>query len=363
MAFFLKTYNMLQNKKIFISPLDWGLGHTTRCIPIIQSLLELNANVYVGVNEEQKKLLELENLNVEYISFKGYAITYPSSSKMAWKMSVQIPKILTRIKQEKEELEALIQKHNFDLVISDNRFGLYAKNVPSVYITHQINIQAPLGIDKLLYHFHKQFINKFTQCWIPDYKDENLNLAGRLSHGKLEDNYYYIGTLSRFKQAIVTNDKEYIYLAVISGPEPQRSLFENYVLDLFSSSNKKCAVLGGKPLEERIEKYNNIDYFSHLDTEDLQELMRISEKVIARPGYSTIMDLSILQKPVLFIPTPNQTEQEYLARYLKQKYNIDYCLQEEIQDLAFRKEYNTLPLFQNEYLTKTIRHLIQKILS
>lgn len=134
---------MLEDKKIFISPLDWGLGHTTRCIPIIKALQKLGFKIWIGVNEVQKKLLEQELSNVNYIPFKGYNISYPSSKNMAIKMGIQIPKILNRINSEKKELDKLIEKHGFDLVISDNRFGLHSTKIPSIYISHQINIQAP----------------------------------------------------------------------------------------------------------------------------------------------------------------------------------------------------------------------------
>lgn len=348
----------LKKVKIFISPLDWGLGHTTRCIPIIKALQGLNTEIWIGVNQEQKKILELELENVQYINFKGYNITYPSSEAMAFKMSLQIPKILSKINSEKRELKKLINQFKFDLIISDNRFGLYSEKVPSIYITHQINIQAPLGIDRVLHTLHQQYISKFKQCWIPD--DQNNSLGGNLSKS-LRSNHHYIGALSRFSSPIVSLKSEYKYLAIISGPEPQRSVFENKIIKRFNSTSEKCAILGGKPLIEQQLELKNIDYFPHLPSSLFLDLVSLSEKVICRPGYSSIMDFATLQRPVYFIPTPGQTEQEYLAKYYSKNYNIGYCKQADLEDKTNDQHFNNLPYVINTSLKETLRSNINSL--
>ncbi len=330
--------------KIFLSPLDWGLGHTTRCIPIIKALQELGASIWVGVNKEQKQLLKNEIKNVTYIDFNGYAISYPSSKTMALKMSLQIPKIIGKINTEHKQLQRLINQYKFDLIISDNRFGLYSKQVPSVYITHQINIQAPLGIDRILYQLHQQYISKYAQCWIPDNSNRQFSLAGRLSlTAPTLNKYKYLGILSRFTSPTTSIRSEYKYLAIISGPEPQRSIFENKTISYFKSLNTKCAIIGGTPLKTKQKEIGMIDYFPHLPTHLFLDLVNLSEKIICRPGYSSVMDLSILQKPVFFVPTNGQTEQEYLARYYYKKYHIGYCSQEELKDQIQDSKFNLLP--------------------
>lgn len=337
----------VHGKKIFISPLDWGLGHTTRCIPIIKALQALGAQIWIGVNQEQQALLENELTNVNYIYLKGYNVNYPSSSNMAIKMALQLPKILYRIKKEKLALKKLISIHNFDLIISDNRFGLYAEDVPSIYITHQIYIQAPIGIDLILLDLNKKYISNFTQCWIPDYNNIEQSLAGLLSKTATEENYFFIGPISRFDTPSTSTKSEYHYTALISGPEPQRSIFEKQVIQLFETKKEKCAIIGGKPLENNIHHRNNIDYFPHLSSQQLYELVTVSEQIICRPGYSSIMDLSVLQKPVFFIPTPGQTEQEYLARYYFKKYGIGYCSQKKMLLKRTAYNFNLLPFNPN----------------
>ena len=301
-------------KNIFISPLDWGLGHTTRCIPIAKELHNRGHKISFGVNDEQKFLLEQELDFGNYIQFEGYNIQYPRGGSMAIKMLLESPKILKRIRTEHNELQVLIDKYKFDLVISDNRFGLHTQKTPCIYITHQLNIQSPGLIKNQLHKIHGKYINRFTHCWIPD-SEGKINLGEELSHGKLHDNCSYIGTLSRFNQKATTENEDIDYLAIISGPEPQRSEFERIIIHEFKKLPKnKCAIVVGKPLSKKHESIENILYFSHLNSIEFFKLICRSKKIICRPGFSTIMDLSTLQKPAHFIPTPGQTEQEYLAK-------------------------------------------------
>lgn len=327
-------------KNIFISPLDWGLGHTTRCIPIAKELHNQGHKITFGVNDEQKSLLEQELDFANFIQFEGYNIQYPKGGSMVVKMLLESPKILKRIRAERKELQDLIDQHKFDLIISDNRLGLHTQKIPCIYITHQVNIQGPSLIKNQLYKIHRKYINRFTHCWIPD-SEGKINLGEELSHGKLHDNCSYIGTLSRFSQKATSENEDIDYLAIVSGPEPQRSEFERIITNEFKKLNKnKCAIVGGKPLSKKQESIENIHYFSHLNSIEFYKLVCRSKKVICRPGYSTIMDLSTLQKPAHFIPTPGQTEQEYLAR-LHGKGN-GWSTQKNLK-INNKLEYSTLP--------------------
>ena len=232
---------------------------------------------------------------------------------MGVKMLLEFPKILNRIRTEHNELQALIDKHKLDLIISDNRFGLYTQKIPCTYITHQINIQGPNLIKNQLHKIHGKYINRYTDCWIPD-SEGKINLGAELSHGKLHDNCSYVGPLSRFNEKATSENEDIDYLAIISGPEPQRSKFESIIINEFKKLNNKCAIVAGKPLLKKQKSIKNIHYFSHLNSNELFKIMCRSKKIICRPGYSTIMDLSTLQKPAHFIPTPGQTEQQYLAK-------------------------------------------------
>ena len=278
-----------------------------------KELNSLGHNIIFGVNDEQKHLLKEELDFARYIQFEGYNIEYPKRGSMGIKMLLEFPKILTRIRTKHNELQALIDKHKLDLIIADNRFGLYTQKIPCTYITHQINIQSPNLIKNQLHKIHGKYINRYTDCWVPDSEGE-INLGAELSHGKLHDNCSYIGPLSRFNEKATSENEDIDYLAIISGPEPQRSEFESIAINEFKKLNNKCAIVAGKPLLKKQKSIDNIHYFSHLNSNELFKIMCRSKKIICRPGYSTIMDLSTLQKPAHFIPTPGQTEQEYLAK-------------------------------------------------
>lgn len=275
-----------------------------------------------------------------YIQFEGYNIHYTKGGNMAVKMLLESPKILKRIRAERNELQILIDKHKFDFVISDNRLGLYSQKIPCIYITHQINIQGPNLIKTQLHKIHGKYINRFTHCWIPD-SEGKINLSEELSHGNLHDNCSYIGPLSRFNQKASSENEDIDYLAIISGPEPQRGEFERIIINEFKKLNKnKCAIVAGKPGSQKQESIENIHYFSHLNSTEFFKLICRSKKIICRPGYSTIMDLSTLQKPAHFIPTPGQTEQEYLAK-MHGKEN-GWSTQSNLK-FSSKLEYNTIP--------------------
>lgn len=321
--------NLQSSKKIFIAPLDWGLGHTTRCIPIAIELHKQGHEIVFGVNSTQRSLLEKEISFASYIHFEGYNIQYPKIGSMTAKMLIQIPKIITRIQSENKELQTLIDRHNFDLIISDNRFGLHTRKVPCIYITHQINIEAPI-FKQALHNLHKTFINKYTHCWIPDYKDNIDNLSGELSHKNFPKNGIFIGPQSRFTTPAKETEIVFDYLAIISGPEPQRTLFEEIIIQNFAKSNKKCAIISGKPTNNSVDHINNVTLFSHLDSNTFYKIVSESKNVLCRPGYSSIMDFHVLQKPIHVIPTPGQTEQEYLAKY-HEKNGIEWSQQQDFK--------------------------------
>ncbi|MFH1005032.1 MAG: glycosyltransferase family protein [Bacteroidota bacterium] len=322
--------------KILVAPLDWGLGHATRCIPIIKYLLEQNCEVIICADGRALQLLQKEFSSLEFVVMPGYNISYPKNGSMILKMILQIPKILSAIKREHKLLKKIISEKKIDAVISDNRFGLWvenifssdlslteSKNVPCVFITHQIMVKSSLG-EKFIHLLNKNYISKFSECWIPDYEGEN-NLSGELSHKFfLPKNAKYIGALSRFASypSVFLNEKEMKYemLIILSGPEPQRTLFEKKIIEQLDMINKKVLIVQGITEKNEMRKISeNVKMISHLTSEELQKEIISSEIILSRPGYSTVMDLAVLGKKAIFVPTPGQTEQEYLANYFLEK--------------------------------------------
>lgn len=312
---------MTKQKTILVCPLDWGLGHATRCIPIIQQFLNQNCNVIIGSSGSQKVLLQQEFPNLTFIDLKGYEVEYPKSGSMALKMFLQLPKINTAIKEEHRWLAKIIDEHQIDLVVSDNRYGLWNKKVKSVLITHQVFVKAPIGewvIEKLL----KRHFDNFDEIWIPDVDGKN-NLSGDLSHKKsLPDKFKFIGVLSRFaERKVIETNAEFDFIAIVSGPEPQRTIFENIILKQVQHTNLKGILVRGLPESNEKLKIENekLNIFNHLETSEILNYIQKSNVLISRSGYSTIMDLAALGKKAILVPTPRQTEQEYLANYHSQK--------------------------------------------
>lgn len=280
-------------------------------MPIIHSLITEHEVVLAG-SGRVKAFLHQAFPTLQFVDLEGYNINYPDKGSMAFKMILQMPKVLSRIKEEHKELQEIINKQNIDLVISDNRFGLHTDLVPCVYITHQIHIQGPGLVEDPLYKLHRKYIRKFDHCWIPDFEGE-INLSGELGHGKLSENCIYIGPLSRLRK--FEAGKKYDYCALISGPEPQRTKFESLITEAFKGRKETLLILSGKPELIGDNSFDNIRVVSHQDSEELAESICSSEVVIARPGYSSLMDLYKLEARCIFVPTPGQTEQEYLATY------------------------------------------------
>lgn len=309
----------MKRKKILLAPLDWGLGHATRCIPIIRELLKAGHEVVIAADGRMEHLLRDEFPDLRFIYLKGYGLSY-SSVFTAWmKIIFQLPKIIFRLLVEHSHLKNIIREHKIDVVISDGRFGLWNKNVCSVYMTHQVMIKCPRGLkvfEPLLYYFHSRIINKYNFCWIPDYSG-GANISGDLSHKyPLPSNARFINPLSRYTPSSEEINFEYDLCIVISGPEPSRSVFEKIVLSQLDTYTGKAILIEGRPGRKHDEQKGNHRIVSHLPSETLKKAIVSSRLVVCRSGYSSIMDLVALKKDALLIPTPGQTEQEYLAEYL-----------------------------------------------
>jgi UDP-N-acetylglucosamine transferase subunit ALG13 len=253
---------------------------------------------------------------------------------MSLRMLRRSPVILSAIRREHRILDILIKGHNIGGVISDNRFGIWSENIPSIYMTHQVSIKAPQGwsfTEGLLYMVHRKYIRHFDECWIPD-TEENGGLSGELGHKRKSPvQTYYIGPQSRFELPDEIPYKKYDIMAMISGPEPQRSVLEEKIIDQLMNSGLKATVLLGKPEEDEHEVNGNIEMHSHLESSQLRDAILASDLIICRSGYSSIMDLAALGKQAALIPTPGQTEQEYLAWYHQYKQHFFSMPQEEFK--------------------------------
>ena len=307
-------------KKILIAPLDWGLGHATRCIPIIRELLTRECTVLVAGSGDSLLLLKNEFRYLTFFTLPSYNPVYATSKKMTWKILTQVPKFVKAIKAEHRQIESLVEEYNIDVIISDNRYGCWSRKTRSIFVTHQLNILMPKGLRWLqpfIHFLNKKFIEKFSACWVPDFPEKSLSLSGKLSerNEKRVNIIKHIGPLSRFSG---TNNQEHQYdlVCVFSGPEPQRSIFEKKVKEQLRDSGLRYFVIRGVLSHEPGSSENEAAF---LNSGALEVVMSRALMVIARSGYSTIMDLAVLGKRGILVPTPGQTEQEYLADRWKEK--------------------------------------------
>lgn len=317
-------------KRIVVTPLDWGLGHATRCIPIIRLLLEKNYEVCIATSGLAFPLLKQEFPNLTFFELPSYQARYSAKLPLMLKVFLQLPHFLRVIQEEHRIIERLVQEQSIDVVLSDNRYGCYSKKVKSVFITHQLTILMPPAfrrLKRLVNFFNHILIRRFDECWVPDFKTNRL--TGTLTHAP-DLHVRFIGMLSRFQKRNVEVTKRYDLLVLLSGPEPQRSLLEDQVVQQLKDYPGKALLVRGLP--NAVEKLAGVECVNHLSSHELQTVLEASTQVLARSGYTTIMDLYYLEKRAIFIPTPGQTEQEYLANQLTER-GIAFSMEQKDFDL------------------------------
>jgi UDP:flavonoid glycosyltransferase YjiC (YdhE family) len=333
---FKNQYNIL------ICPLEWGLGHAGRMVVLASAFKERQHNVFIGSVKRHHFLFNSEINGLTCIDFKGFKPVYSKILPQYFMIFLQLPVLFYYIVYEHYRLKRIIREFNIDIVISDNRLGLWNSSTRSIYVTHQLRISFPRLIKWLEWTgiiFQRFFIKKFDLCLIPDLPG-NLNLTGRLSHDlRLPDNTRFIGILSRFNPQssdIGKKQRTSFNTLILSGPEPQRSVLRQKVVNRFKSLNLPLIILEGKPgnaSEKKIE--TNIISYNHLSSSDMQKILSDSAFIISRSGYSTVMELISMNRTALLVPTPGQTEQEYLAGYLSARGWFTSVSQKEMEKESF----------------------------
>lgn len=369
----LKTYRLKNNflngnlsaivKKVLIAPLDWGLGHATRCIPVIRQLQKRGAEVLVATSGPALSLLKKEFEGLQYFNLPAYNPVYPSTGSMVWKMGAQLPKFISTINKEQNAIEEIVAAQKVDVVISDNRYGAYSKKAKSVFITHQLNILMPSDwkwMEGMVNYFNRRQIAKFSECWLP--APAQTPFTGLMPNSSALSPKY-IGYLSRLapKQLPL----KYEVAVICSGPEPQRSIFEQMVLQQLLPLHKTAIVVRGMPDEK--QKFNRqqegVTIVNYLESAEINEVLSESGIVICRPGYSMVMDLMQIGGKALFIPTPGQTEQQYLAEVLKEQGVAAFFPQQHLnleKALKESEKYRGFHTFGSgeDWLTKAIDTLL-----
>jgi predicted glycosyltransferase len=361
------------NKNILICPLEWGLGHAGRMIPLARRLQEMNNNIFIGSGKKQLSLFRSELQGITYINFPGFKPCYSTIVPQYLVLLLETPALLYNIIREHFGLKKIIREYKIDIVISDNRFGLWNRKIKTVYITHMPVIPFPKPFHFLEFIgicLHRSVIKKYSFCFIPDLPGE-LNISGRLSHGiKLPRNVRYIGILSRFAESssssLKSSENSHKVTVILSGPEPQRSILAEKLTHILKEKELPAVVFEGHPWRKnKVVKSGNINFYNHLPTAEMKEVIRGSESIIARAGYSTIMELISLNCTALLIPTPGQTEQEYLAGYLSARRWFSTISQRDLNAaISFPKNKTDWPekFFEEseECLNEALKELLQE---
>ncbi|HNS29344.1 MAG TPA: glycosyltransferase [Tenuifilaceae bacterium] len=327
-------------ERVLVCPLGWGLGHASRVIPIISYLLQKGCTVTIAGDAQTLSLLQAQFPQCTSIHFPSIAIKLWKRGRTFALILIAI-KILGRTIGEQRELKRIIDEHRINLVISDNRYGLHSQSIPSVLITHQLQVIFPSFFkwaETLGRWFIRRHALQFHECWVPD-SPSGFRLSGQLSMPKkIPGNVRFIGLLSRFSDHKKSDTSHpWDLVGIVSGPPPQRAIFERELVNLGNRLSLKTLIIRGLPQYNSKEIEGLVTLVAHLPDHEMARVILSAKYIICRSGYSTLMDLMALERKALLVPTPGQTEQEYLANYLGQQKIFKSCLQNKLSTITLNK--------------------------
>lgn len=310
---------MSKKKNILYGVFDWGLGHATRSKPLITALLERGHKVeFITTGRALKVLQQHFGTECSYRDVPSIVSPYTDKENFALNFALSTPKMLASLSRARKISKKIIKDNDYDIVISDCRYDVYGKRKNSYLINHQLRFAAPTGTETFVEAWLAYRMERYHRIIVPDYKSSKYNLSGRLSHKmKLipKKRIVYIGHLSQLKKKKNVN-KDIDYFITLTGPEPQRSILEKKVFKQAGKLSGRVVIAGGNPDKQKVEIPENVEYYPYLGTEEMEEMMNRTKFFISRSGYTSMMELAETGiEKALLIPTPGQTEQEYLAEY------------------------------------------------
>lgn len=353
---------MTKVKNILISPLDWGLGHASRLIPMLKYLEAEGHHLMIAVNVLTKVILKEQITKADFFELPSYRIKYSASASFIT-FAALAPRIIKAKKEESQWVEKFIAEHKVDLIISDSRFGFRHPDIKSVIISHQLKLQFPKGwarIGARAQKVNEKWLSEFDEVWVPD--EENHYLSGELSNN-MQLKTQFIGIQSRMvKEESHRPEAEPYILCVLSGPEPQRSILEQKIRQQSPQIKEHVIIIGGRP-DKPSTVFNcaNTTYHHHLDSKTLAHYIQHAELVISRSGYSSLMDYYQLEcKKVFLIPSPGQSEQIYLAKRMKEMRVCDFAFQRSFSLVEVLQEPESWEGFKG---IKGLNNLLRKAFS
>lgn len=361
----------MKNKTVIYAIIDWGLGHVTRSTPIIKRLISDDNRVILVSHGKAISMLKEEFPDCIIRDVKDTQIAYPKFGWMfVFKIVSQVPKMLFGWHHERRQIKALVKEFNPDLIMTEMRLGFWSKKVPSVLITHQLRFHLPKHLAMFMIFgewFNRIVFTHYNYVFVPDAEGEP-NLSGDLSHNSrisLHPKVRHIGCLSSIVPDEDPPEQDIDILISISGPEPQRTQFEEKVLGQLDRISGQCIITLGKPATKKniIKKTENITVYAHLNRKEMNNMMQRANVIVCRSGYSSVMELLALKKSALFVPTPGQTEQEYLAEYYEKQGLFSYCSQDKLDlknihiNSHHRVAQEQIPINQLDHINELLESL------
>lgn len=317
-------------KRILFAVHDWGLGHASRSLLLIRALVERGDSItVVSAAGDGMRLLQSELGDAcRFVSYRDIPKPFSRWPAMFYlRMSLATPWVLARMRSEHRFVEALVAREHYDCVVSDSRFGMWSANIPSYCILHslrQIIPGRPRWMERLVERGQRDLTKGFTRILIPDI-EEQQGLSGELGHDPVidwgVDRLCYIGPLSGISRTDAPVDIDCFFS--ISGIEPQRSILEKRVLAALPQLDGRIVVTLGRPAQAgSCRQSGNATVHGYLDRKAQGEMLNRARLVMTRSGYTTLMELAELGQRALLVPTPGQSEQEYLARFHHQRGHV-----------------------------------------
>lgn len=307
--------NELKQKRILLSPLNWGMGHVARCIPLIHGLLKNDNVVLIAASKDQQQIFKQYFPNIEYIDHGGYPFNFGEKGNFALDLAKQFVALRKRMKLELEEVDNYVEQYAIDFIISDHRYGFRSEKTHSILLTHQLNLPVK-WYEGWVQKIHHGFLKAFDEIWVPDTPQSDL--SGNLSTNSAGMNVHYIGILSRFSLYDRKLEKIYEKVIIASGPSVYAQKYVDEQLKSFKIYENFSALIVPKEISIMAHELNLLYYSSENWLESDQIILQ-TKKIVARSGYSTLMDLFELKIPFSIKPTPGQREQEYLFELWNKK--------------------------------------------
>ena len=353
--------------KLFYAVLNMGLGHASRSLPILREFIQKEWNVLLGSNGRALEFLRNELPEIPFVETPQYNIEYSQNGFMAPKLLAQAPRLLKKIDEEQAFCQKIVSDFEPDLIFSDHCYGMYHRRVASYFLSHQIFFELPRGFNLFsgaAAKFNLKFHEKYSKVIIPDFPSENGGLiSGKLSRLPAQNaqKYFYGGPLSSIPK--LDCEESIDLLVSISGPEPQRTVFEKKILDQIDYiPGKKVVVLGKSESLALLKDEPGLKVYSHVPREKMITLFNCADLIVSRPGYSTLMELAETGKQALLVPTPGQTEQLYLAEHIMKK-RWFYCVPQDDLFLSRDAQHakNYAGLFKPDVTQWSVNNIFDRI--